>query len=205
MLRVAKNSDRPAISAIRRACIEASSDALGEAPPLDTPSRPIGKAGSIYPNLVFEEEGEILGCASASRFREGSSYRWSVEEELLVSKDARGRGIGRRLLSALLALLRELGYFKVYATIEMPDPAGVALREELGYSTLCQVRDAAFEGESWRSVSLMARALREPVRAYRGSLPLEPIAFPKFAQANPGYLESIIAKSGLERGAGLGL
>ena len=42
---------------------------------------------------------------------------------LTFERTRRGRGIGRALLAALIALLRELGYVKIYAVITPPNPS----------------------------------------------------------------------------------
>jgi len=111
----------------------------------------------------------------------------ATDNSVYVAEEAVGRGIGMALLSALLELLRELGYIKVYAVIAPPNPASVALHEKLGFASLCRFSDTAYKLGSWQAVDWMELTLRDipPV-------PAEPIAFTDFARARPERLAEIL-------------
>lgn len=53
--------------------------------------------------LVCEEDGEVLGYASAHDFAERAAYRWSCEVSVYVDQDRRRTGVGRDLYEVLLA------------------------------------------------------------------------------------------------------
>jgi len=59
-----------------------------------------------FPWLVWEEGGEVLGYAYATRWHERSAYRHSVESTIYLRTDAVGRRIGSRLYEALASALR---------------------------------------------------------------------------------------------------
>jgi L-amino acid N-acyltransferase YncA len=56
-----------------------------------------------YPYLVAECAGEVVGYAYASPYRLRPAYRHTAENSVYLHPAWAGRGIGRRLMSALLA------------------------------------------------------------------------------------------------------
>jgi phosphinothricin acetyltransferase len=199
MLRVAKRSDGAAIASIYLACVGDASQAENGESLSTSMAHEIGRIGSTYPFLVWEDESGIQGYAFASRYREGPEFRWSVEEFLFAHQDIKGRMVGKGLLTALVEILRELGYSKVFAAIAAPNAVDEALHRNLEFEPLCTVRDAVFARGAWRDLSWMARTLREPVRSDKGALPLDPIAFPRFEQADSGLLKSILASAAQDK------
>jgi L-amino acid N-acyltransferase YncA len=198
MLRLAQEGDAEAIAAIYRPYVEKTAITFEEEPPsaADMGAK-IARVGSAFPFLVWEEAagGEVLGYAYATRYRERAAYRWSLEDSVYLREDARGRGLGRILLRALCELLRELGYIKVYAVITPPNPASVALHEELGFEALCRFGDTAYKLGSWQAIDWMELTLRDPASFPAGSPPPEPLPFPDFARESPERLARILGRS----------
>jgi L-amino acid N-acyltransferase YncA len=188
MIRRAETRDASAILAIYRPYVEKTAITFEETPPsVDDMAAKIAKVGSVFPFIVYEEGGEVLGYAYATRYRERAAYRWSLEDSVYVAEEAVGRGLGKALLSALLEILRELGYFKVYAVITPPNPASVALHEKLGFTPLCRFADTAFKLGAWQAIDWMELTLRDIA-----PIPEEPIPFPEFARARPDRLARIL-------------
>ena len=190
MLRIAEPRDAAAIAEIYRPYVEATAISFEERPPTaEEMAVKIEKVGATFPFIVLEEAGEILGYAYATRYRERAAYRWSLEDSVYLRKDAVGRGLGKLLLSALIELLRELGYMKIYAVIAPPNPASIGLHEKLGFLPLCRFSDTAFKLGQWQAIDRMDLTLRAPP-----PLPPEPIAFPEFASSRPDRLSEILRK-----------
>src|SRR5437016_1691422 len=63
--------------------------------------RRIDSHRSLYPWLVFERDGSLLGYAYASSHRARKAYQWSVEVSVYVDSKAHRRGVGRALYTAL--------------------------------------------------------------------------------------------------------
>jgi phosphinothricin acetyltransferase len=189
MLRIAESRDAAQIVEIYRPYVEKTAISFEEeCPSVQQMAAKIERVGSTFPFIVVEEEGRVLGYAYAMRYRERAAYRWSVEDSVYVREDQRGRGMGRTLLSTLVALLRELGYLKVYAVITPPNPGSVGLHEELGFAPLCRFADTAFKLGKWQAIDWMELTLREIP-----SLPDEPVPFPAFARDRPEQLAAILA------------
>src|SRR5690349_18478965 len=69
------------------------------------------------PYLVAEDGGEVLGFAYAGPYRPRSGYRFTVEDSVYVAPGIHGRGIGRRLLSEVVARAEALGRLQMLAII----------------------------------------------------------------------------------------
>jgi phosphinothricin acetyltransferase len=119
-----------------------------------------------YPWLVWDQGGEVLGYAYASKHRERAAYQWSTDVSCYVRPDARGRGIGKSLYLALLQVLRRQGFINAYAGIALPNDASVRLHESVGFRHLGTYRAVGFKQGAWRDVGWWEVRL--------GSLPAEP-------------------------------
>ena len=69
---------------------------------------------AVFPWLVWEEDGRILGYAYGSAPFERAAYRWSCETSVYLRPEAKGRGIGRKLYTALEQLLAAQGFLKKF-------------------------------------------------------------------------------------------
>lgn len=112
--------------------------------------------------LVAEDEGTVVGYAYAGRFHPRSAYRWSAEVSIYLAPVARGRGLGRSLLRALLDELGAMGYVNAFAGITLPNPASVRLFESSGFTKIANWKDAGFKLGRWHDVGWWQLQLRAP-------------------------------------------
>ena len=77
---------------------------------------------AVYPWLVYEENGAVLGYAYAGRAFERAAYAWNAEISCYLAPQARGRGVGRRLYAQIEEILRDMGVRKVFAVPETRFP-----------------------------------------------------------------------------------
>ncbi|MFM8588623.1 MAG: N-acetyltransferase family protein [Limnohabitans sp.] len=87
-----------------------------------------------YPVLVATDaQDRVLGYASFGDWRAFEGFRHTVEHSVYVHRDARGSGIGRQLLQALIGRARSLGKHVMVAAIEAGNTASIGLHEQLGF------------------------------------------------------------------------
>src|SRR5512139_3447524 len=68
-----------------------------------------GEHGPLTPVLVAEYEGEVVGFAYVTLVSTKKGWRFTREDTIYIEQRFRGRGVGDRLLGALLEVLRGLG------------------------------------------------------------------------------------------------
>ena len=93
-----------------------------------------GRAAQGYPVLVaIGDDGSVAGYASFGDWRAFDGYRHTVEHSIYVRGDARGGGIGRALMLALIDRARAAGKHVMVAGIEAGNSGSIALHERLGF------------------------------------------------------------------------
>jgi len=173
LIRLARAEDAAAIAAIYGPYVEDSWISFEEVAP-DAAEVARRMSGPIHPWLVAEEDGRIVGYASTSPMRDRAAYRWSVETGLYLIRDAQGRGLGRRLLSAHLDLLERQGFVTIVAGIALPNEASVALHETLGFALSGIERGVGFKRGRWIDVGRWQKDL-----APRTAVPAAPLPYGK--------------------------
>jgi phosphinothricin acetyltransferase len=118
--------------------------------------------GSHLPErLVAEEGGEVLGWAALSRVSDRCCYAGVAEGSVYVSE--RGRGIGRVLLSELVARSEHAGIWTIQTGIFPENQASLRLHEGCGFRRVgVRERLGRLDGV-WRDVVLLER--RSPTLA----------------------------------------
>lgn len=104
------------------------------------------------PWLVLEMDGELTGYAYASKWRERSAYRFSVESSVYLRDGQSGKGLARPLYEALLARLRAAGVHAVIAGITQPNEASVRLHERVGFEQVALFKEVGRKFERWLDV-----------------------------------------------------
>jgi len=115
-------------------------------------ARRIARVTEVHPWLVFEEEGEILGYAYASRWKERSAYRHSVETTVYVKDGSHGKGIGTGLYRELLGILRKDGFHAAMAGISLPNEKSQGLHEKLGFRKVAEFVETGMKFGKWINV-----------------------------------------------------
>ena len=114
------------------------------------------------PYLVAEDEGKVLGYAYASPYRSRSAYRFSVENSVYVRRDIVHRGVGRALLSELIARCVRLGLREMVAVIgDSGNAASIGLHAALGFRMVGTLATVGFKHGRWVDSVIMQRRLGE--------------------------------------------
>jgi phosphinothricin acetyltransferase len=171
VIRPATPNDAPRLATVYRPYVEESRISFEDvAPdPAEMARRLNGDVPGLYPWLVAEDDGNLLGYATSSAFRTRRAYRWCVETGIYLNRDACGRGVGRTLLTALLEHLQMQGFVSAIGAIALPNDPSVRLHEALGFVHTGTCREVGFKFGEWIDVGLWQRDL-----APRNSSPAEP-------------------------------
>ena len=133
-IRKATKADYPRILAIYNHYIENSTATMEwDTLSLDAFSERLCRITEKYPLLVYEEDGVIWGYAYLDAFHERKGYHTSCDLSIYCDKDARGRGIGRRLTNAILAMARDMGMTHVISIITTENEDSLRFHERMGF------------------------------------------------------------------------
>lgn len=102
-------------------------------------------ADETRPWLVLEEEGHIIGYASAERWKSRCAYRQARETSVYFDREHRGKGYGRLLYEELIRELRKTSTHVLIAGIALPNESSVALHEKLGFVKVGQFSEVGLK------------------------------------------------------------
>ena len=160
MLRIATETDIPAILAIYAPYIETSTATFEyDVPCLRSFTQRFLDITAQYPWLVWEEKGEILGYAYASAPYSRAAFSWCAEPSIYLKPEARGRGIGKKLYTALEFFLREQGYQVLYALITDENTPSIRFHQTLGYVQKVHFPNCGFKFNRWLGLVWMEKRI----------------------------------------------
>ena len=152
-IRGLRPGDWPAVRAIYEDGIR-SGDATFET---ETPSWERWDAAHPELRLVAERDGPAVGWAALSPASARHCYRGIGEVSVYVAADARGGGLGRALLDALVERSEEAGYWTLSAGVFPENEPSLRLHKACGFREV-GVRERLGEvGGVWRDVVLLER------------------------------------------------
>jgi L-amino acid N-acyltransferase YncA len=146
--------DWPAVRAIYEAGI-ATGDATFETA---APDWPAWDAAHLADHrLVARVDGRVVGWTALSPVSDRCAYAGVAEDSIYVAPDAKGRGVGRALLAAVVVSAEQGGIWTVQTGIFPENQASVRLHQVCGFR-LVGVRErlGRLHGR-WRDVLVLER------------------------------------------------
>ena len=161
MIRDATWQDLPAIRDIYNDAV-LNTTAIWNEQPVDLANRQAwfsARQAQAYPILVAVENDEVTGYASFGDWRPFEGFRYSVEHSVDVRNDQRGKGLGPRLMQALVERAQTCGKHVMVAAIESGNQASIRLHERLGFITTGQMPQVGIKFGRWLDLTFMQLAL----------------------------------------------
>ncbi len=158
-LRDAVETDLPAITALYGGECLGGTATFETTPPTlaEMTGRFAAVRGHALPWLVAGIDGVFAGYAYASPFRPRPAYRYGVEGSIYVEPDARGRGVGRALLGAMIVRVRAMGLRHIIGAISDSDTSAgsIAMHRSAGFRNAGIYHQVGWKFDRWLDVTLM--------------------------------------------------
>lgn len=113
------------------------------------------------PWLVAEQDSVVVGYAYASKWKERSAYKHSVEVTVYVAQTASRQGIGRRLYNHLFKELVARNVNAVMAGIALPNPASINLHESFAMEKVAHFKQVGCKFGQWVDVAYWQKLLND--------------------------------------------
>jgi phosphinothricin acetyltransferase len=107
--------------------------------------------------LVARDDNEVLGWAALSPVSDRCAYAGVAEFGVYVGAAARGRGVGKALLTALIEESEKIGYWTLQAGTFVENTASIELQLACGFRTVGTRQRLGKLGDEWHDVVLLER------------------------------------------------
>ena len=112
-----------------------------------------------FPVFVAETAGEIAGFGTYGEFRFREAYQFTVEHSVYVSHKFNGKGIGGKLLSALIETAQKNNLHTMIGVIDAENVASIRFHEKYGFKTVGIIKESGFKFNRWLDSVFMQRFL----------------------------------------------
>jgi L-amino acid N-acyltransferase YncA len=162
LIRPSQEADLPAIQSIYAHHVLHGTGTFETEPPsvADMGTRRADVLAKKLPWLVIEHGGVVQGYAYANWFKPRAAYRFSVEDSIYMAPEAAGKGLGKLLLTELLAQLERGGVRKAMAVIGDSNNAGsIGVHRACGFTDVGIFKSCGWKFGQWRDIVLMEKTL----------------------------------------------
>jgi phosphinothricin acetyltransferase len=117
-----------------------------------------------YPAVVVEDGSRVLGFAWVSEYRPRDAYAGVAEFSVYVARGARGRGVGRTAMEALMTEAERRGFSKLVSRIFPENVASRRLCAALGFREVGVYRRHGQLDGRWMDCVIVERLLGAATR-----------------------------------------
>ncbi|MFA9464100.1 MAG: N-acetyltransferase family protein [Velocimicrobium sp.] len=112
-----------------------------------------------FPFIVYERNGIIIGYAYASSFHPRAAYAWDCDCSIYMDLSYQGKGIGTILYKTLFLLMKEMGYFNIYALVTSQNPISLSFHKKLGFEIEGHHDKTGYKFGKWLGVTRLVKRI----------------------------------------------
>lgn len=163
-IRPATLADLPAINAIYNFYVDTSAATfdLAHTTPDWRANWYAERTGRGLPVIVADAAGELAGWVCLSPWSPKAAYARTVDESIYIADSFRRQGVGRALVSAVLAEARRLDFHVVMAGVTACQDASLGLHRSLGFVEAGRYAHMGYKLGAWHDVVWLQRHLWRP-------------------------------------------
>jgi len=113
------------------------------------------------PVLVAEKEEQVAGYATFGIFRPWAAYQFSIEHSIYVHKEARGLGIGEKLMKELLQIAKERKYHTIIAGVDGSNEGSYRFHKKFGFKEIGRFNQIGYKFDKWLDLIFMQLFVEE--------------------------------------------
>ncbi|QCJ42153.1 N-acetyltransferase [Bacillus sp. S3] len=91
------------------------------------------KHNGRFKAIIAEHEGQVIGWASLNQYNSRSAYDGVADLSVYISREFRGKGIGKKILVNLESLAKENGFHKIVLFTFPFNRLGQGLYNKMGF------------------------------------------------------------------------
>ncbi|AEC18244.1 GNAT family N-acetyltransferase [Gallibacterium anatis] len=108
-----------------------------------------------HPLLVAEQDGEVLGYASLSRYAEKAAYNSTVELSVYIAPSARRQGIASQLMLAVIDLAKkDNATHLIVSLITGTNQASISLHQKFGFNKIGTLHQVGYKHQQFLDVHI---------------------------------------------------
>lgn len=111
------------------------------------------------PVIVAEFDEQVVGFGTYGSFREKIGYQFTVEHSVYVKDEFIGKGIGKLLLTELIAMAKLQGFHTMIGAIDANNLESIAFHEKFGFQATGTIREVGFKFDNWLDLIFMQKLL----------------------------------------------
>ena len=110
-----------------------------------------------HSRLVARDDGRVIGWAALSAVSKRACYSGVADLAIYVARSARGKGVGRSLLEALIASAEAHGIWTLQGVTMAGNSASIALQQRCGFRVIGRHERIAKRDGRWHDTVMLER------------------------------------------------
>lgn len=109
--------------------------------------------------VAVDSQGKVWGYANYGLYRPREGWRFACEHSVYIHPDARGLGIARLLMPAILAHAASRGFHRMVGVVDAANDASMKLHARFGFETMGIMHEGGYKFDRWLDVAFVVAKL----------------------------------------------